>query len=296
MLLLTGVMLLAMAGSDCSRKSTVVSDEPVNANAASAESPFASITDADAALAEGNRLLDEDQTEQAILALKQAIKLNADLPEAHFKLGIAYSLLEMQMQQSGVVGDQPANSKNGKTKKNSEKAFERAVDAYKKWIAANPKDDVAEYNLGRTYAKLGLDDEAEKAFRQAVKLKPEDSEYQTELGAILIKLAKYHEAIDPLKEAVDLDEQNVRAQDLLDDAEAGRQRLDYVSPKKDANQAVGNKASNSNANTADNANVVTHTNSNSGPKPPPANITPKLPDPKDKKPNPPPERPRKVDE
>ena len=108
-----------------------------------------------------------------------------------------------------------------------------------------------------------------RAFRQAVKLKPDDTEYQTELGAILIKLAKYHEAIDPLKKAVDLDETNVRAQELLDDAEAGRQRLDYVAPKSNSN------LSNANANANANANMSANSNSNSAPKTPEANTKPK---------------------
>ncbi len=282
-LFLIVVMSLVAAGFGCSKQiANVANVEPVNANVAT-ESQFASITDANVALAEGNRLLDEDQTETAIEALHQAIKLNPDLAEAHFKLGIAYSLLELQQLQTGVIGEQPSNSKDGKTKKNSERSFEHAVTSYKKWLAANPKDDVAQFNLGRTYAKLGQDDGAEDAFRAAVKLKADDSEYQTELGAILIKLAKYHEAIDPLKEAVKLDDQNVRAQDLLDDAEAGRQRLDYVSNKKDANQSIGNKASNSNSNSSSNSNVSVHTDSNAGPKPPAANIKPKDPDTRDRK-------------
>ena len=41
-------------------------DNTETANANTAENPFANITDANQALAEGNRLLDEDQTEMAI--------------------------------------------------------------------------------------------------------------------------------------------------------------------------------------------------------------------------------------
>src|SRR5437773_2676746 len=233
------LIVLALAAASCWRND--VNSNTENANVA--EDPFADITDADIALAEGNRLLDEDQVDMAVLAFKRAVKLDPDLAEAWFKMGIAYSLLELAAHQSGdmVIGEDTS-----KAKPDSQKAFERAVQAYKKWLDAKPNDDVAWFNLGRAYAKLLKDEEAEKAFRQAVKLKPNDPDYLTELGGILIRLAKYHEAIDPLKKAVDIDPNNIRAQELLDDAEAGRQRLDYVAPN---NTNKANSNANSNANT-----------------------------------------------
>ena len=47
---------------------------------------------------DGRRL--GELTDMAIEAYKQAVKLDPDFAEAHFKLGIAYSLLEMQIQRS----------------------------------------------------------------------------------------------------------------------------------------------------------------------------------------------------
>ncbi len=249
---------LMSACSSCSRNAT----NSTEANANVAESPFAHITDAKAALAEGTRLLDENDTQMAIAAFKRAVELDPDLADGWFQLGIAYSLLEMQMARSGEVMETTTNTKAGRVKTNSEKAFAKAVEAYKKLLKANPDDDAALFNLGRTYAKLNKDDAAEEAFRQAEKLKPDDTEYQTELGAVLIKLARYSEAIDPLKKAVALDETNTRALELLEDAEAGRQRLSYVAPKN---------TNTANANTNSNANTSTGSNSNSTPKP--ANTT-----------------------
>jgi tetratricopeptide (TPR) repeat protein len=244
-----------------------------NANAAG--DAFANITDPHQALSEGNRLLDEDQIDLAIGAFQRAVELDPDLAEAWFKMGIAYALLEMQAQQTGetVIGDTES-----KAKPNSQKAFEKAVIAYKKWLDANPNDDVAWFNLGRTYAKLLKDEEAEKAFERAVKLKPDDVDYLTELGGILIRLAKYHEALDPLKKAVELDEANIRAQEFLEDAEAGRQRLDYVAPKNTntSNSNAANSSANMNANSASNSaprnsNASRRPESNTKNPPPPAN-------------------------
>lgn len=252
-LVVVSFTLVALVYSGCSGSGSDTSDS-ANANTVAEVSTF---TDAKAALAEGIRLFDENQIEAAIQVLKQAVTLDPDLAEAHFNLGVAYALLEMQMAQTGAVS-QPALDADGKktNKTNSELAFEKAVDAYKKLLEKNPDDDVAHYYLGRTYSKLLKDEQAEEEFRQAVKLKPDDTEYQTELGAVLIKLANYRQAIGPLKRAIELDETNDRAIALLEDAEAGRQRVDYVSAKSNSNQA--------NANTA-NTNTEANLTSNSTP-------------------------------
>lgn len=278
--LLTIYLAFALFATGCSQQPDAEVQQPPAEEIAV---PLESITDAMIALEEGKRLLDENQTARAIEYLEHAATLNPALAEAHFQLGIAYALLELQNQQDGVVVEpEPANSKEKETKSRSEKAFELAVEAYEKWIDANPKDDVAYYNLGRTYSKLMKDEEAEKAFEQAVKIKPEDTEYQTELGAIRIKLARYHEAIGPLKKAIELDAENVRAEELLEDAQAGRQRIDYVS-KPEANKPASNKVANSNSE-ADSS-----SNTNSAQRPANANTKPR-PDPT-RKPSPTANRP-----
>ena len=148
------------------------SNKPANADAnanaeAAKESPFANITDPNAALAEGNRLFDDNQTDLAIEAYKQAVKLDPDLAEAHFKLGVAYALIEAENHQAGVDDTPNAETddkKSGPAKPNSQKEFEKAVTAYKKLLDADPKNDEAQFNLGRAYNKLNKDDDAEDAF------------------------------------------------------------------------------------------------------------------------------------
>lgn len=217
-------------------------------------------TSAADALAVGTRLFDQGETEKAIEVLLEAVKMDPDLAEAYFKLGIAYSLVEMQDTSVETEETPQATSKKpAERKKNSEKAFESAVDGYKKIIANNKEDDAAYFYMGLAYNKLNEDEDAAKALREAVKLKPENAEYQTELGAIYIKLAKYHEAVAALKKAVELDPENIDAQEMLEKAEAGRRRIEFTPPKKDekddkpavssntdSNSAAGNMRSNSN--------------------------------------------------
>ena len=237
-----GALLFLMNG--CGGKPVT---DTANANVNKVElRSFADINDPAAALAEGNRLLDENDTDNAIAAYKRAVELDPDLGEAYFKLGVAYALLEIEAKHNGtserLPGD-PIPKDEAKEKPDSVKMFEKAVEVYKKHIDRSPEDAAAYFTLGRAYNKLNKDKEAEEALEKAVKIDPEDSDYQTELGAIRIKLAKYHEAIAALKKAVSLDGENVEAAELLEDAEAGAKRVDYVS-KPEANK--GNPSGNAN--------------------------------------------------
>lgn len=201
----------------------------------------AEITDASTALAEGNRLFDIGETEAAIAAYQKAVELDPATAEAYFKMGIAFALIERRDSQNieETPTPLPGEEKPEKVKPNSEKAFEKAIDAYKKLIEADPKNDVAHFNLGRAHAKLNDDQEAARALRQATRLQPDYTEYQTELGVMLIRLAKYDEAVGTLKKAVELDPTNSQAEELLERAEAGRKRINFTTlprdPRKDAN-------------------------------------------------------------
>jgi tetratricopeptide (TPR) repeat protein len=242
--LLTIAFLSLLVSAGCS--GGAVSDANQNANTAS---ELSEANDAELALAAGNNFLDTGEIDKAIDSLSEAVKLNPDLAEAWFKLGIAYALAEKRDETLETTADENTTDPKKPAKANSEKAFEKAVVAYKKLINANGDDDVAYFNLGRAYNKLNDDEDAAKALRQAVKLRPDDTEYQTELGAILIKLAQYHDAIAPLKKALELDPENIRAQELLEDAEAGRSRVNYASTPKDDKKKPGDN-SNTNSNTA----------------------------------------------
>lgn len=261
-----------LVSASCSWRSA--SDE-ANQNA-NTGTDLSQVSDADRALAEGNTFLDTGETDKAIDALSRAVKLNPDLAEAWFKLGIAYGLAEKRDETLETTENTNSSESDKKpTKTNSEKAFEKAVAAYKKLINSNGNDDVAYFNLGRAYNKLNEDEDAAKALKQAVKLKPDDTEYQTELGAILIKLAQYHEAIPPLKKALELDPENIRAQELLEDAQAGRSRVNYSSTPKEDKKKDDN--SNTNSNTSGPAGNI--------------KVPPPTPDPASVRPRPSPSRP-----
>lgn len=200
-------------------------------------------TDASEAAAIGDKYLDAVETEKAINAFNQAVKLDPDFGDAYFKLGIAYSLREKETAdevKTDVEATPTPKPSSKKAKKDAppvpttdaEKAFDKAAKAYEKNLKKNPKDDLALYNLGRAYNKLNRDKESEKALRQAVKLQPENSEYLMEFGSILMKLAQYDEAVTVLTKADKLDEGNLQLEDLLEKAEAGKKRINFgIKPK-----------------------------------------------------------------
>ncbi len=199
------------------------------------EEKVTKFSDATVALKKGDEYLDAGSTKNAIDAFRQSTELDPDLAEAHFKLGVAYALSESEEESKAAnvsVSEDKTEKKGRLKKKNSEKAFENAVKAYKKFIRKNPKNHEGYYNLGRAYNKLYDDQEAQKALQRAVNLNGEDSLYRTELGAVLIKLAKYPSAIRELKKAVELDEDNFRAEDLLVKARAGQKRTGFKTKDK----------------------------------------------------------------
>lgn len=247
-----------------------------NANVGAEPTPMANAadyTDANLALADGIRQLENGDTEKAIELLNRAVEINPDLAEAYFRLGIAHSLVEFRDQMAAEdrvePTETPANSKEKPAKPQSVLAFEKAAEAYKKLIDANGEDHNAYYNLGRSYNKLNEDEDAARALRQAVKLNPEDTEYQKELGAVLIKLAKYSEAVAALKKSVDIDPDNIEALELLEKAEAGQKRVSFtVMPGDDKRNANSN--ANAAANTAAGSNTKPPANTAKPPEPRPS--------------------------
>ena len=239
LLVTAGILIMLLLASCSSRPAP---DAAANQDTNTATINPSEINDANLALAEGNKFLDTGETDKAIDAFDRAVKLNPDLAEAWFKLGIAFALAEKRDESlEKTETEEPAANKKA-AKPNSVKAFEKAVAAYKKIIKANEEDHAAYFNLGRAYNKLNEDEDAAKALKEAVKINPEDTEYQTELGAILIKLAQYHDAIAPLKKALEIDPDNIRAQELLEDAEAGRSRVNYASTPKEEKKRSGDSS------------------------------------------------------
>jgi tetratricopeptide (TPR) repeat protein len=250
------VMLLLLAGQvACSRKKTVVAN--ANAPVESNHSTELDRSQARVLVDEGKELYRTDQDEKAVETFQQAIKLDPELAEAYFRLGLALD----------AVGKEQEAEDN----------YKKATEKYKKYLADNSKDADAHYNLGQAYAGLHLYTEAVREYRQATRLKEDDADMFYDLGTALTKLAQYDEAASAFSKSLEIDPENYRAQDALEEAREGMQRIkagkkhqedlfkkQQKDEEKNANgeSQQGNTSSNSSK-----ANSNSKSNSNSKPKP-----------------------------
>jgi tetratricopeptide (TPR) repeat protein len=200
LIVLIVISVLGFGQAACSRK------KQVDANTtASAEGNRVIAEEARVSLQQGKELYRADDDEKAIEAFQAAIKLDPELAEAYFRLGLAHDAVGME--------------------KEAEDAYQKAVQKYKKHLEANSKDAEGHYNLGQTYAGLHLYTEAVKEYRQATHLKDDDADMFYDLGTALMKLARYDEAAAAFSQSLEIDPENYRAEDALEEAREGVQRI-----------------------------------------------------------------------
>jgi tetratricopeptide (TPR) repeat protein len=188
----------------CKRNKTVnqsQSGTPVSG----ADGVAGSAAEARASLEKGKELYRNDEDSKAAEAFQEAIKLDPNLAEAHFRLGLSYEALQKAEE--------------------AEAAYKKAVDVYKVYLTDNPKDAEAHYNLGQTYAALHLYSDAVREYRQATRLKEDDSDVYCDLGMALTRLAQYDEAAGAFTKSLEIDPENYRAQDGLEEAREGVSRI-----------------------------------------------------------------------
>lgn len=236
------VLSLFVILTACNRKKAPQAETNVSSDVAS--SVDANRTEARTLLAKGRELYRNDEDTQALEMFQQAVKLDPEFAEAHFRVGLTHDALGQE--QEAVA------------------AYRKAVETYKKYLAVdeNEKDAEAHYNLGQTYSGLHLYTEAVREYRQATELKPEDAAIYYDLGLALMRLAQYDQAAAAFSKSLELDPENYRAEDSLAEAKEGVTRIrtgkkhqeDLLRKKKDAElkkqEEEGNPPAPKNVNTS----------------------------------------------
>lgn len=201
--LLIVIFSLMLGQAACSRRKSA--DPNANASAAGTNLSEGDRSRAMVYVDRGRELYRDDQDEKALEAFQQAIQIDPDLAEAHFRLGLTFDALGQ--------------------KQEAEAAYKKAIEKYKKHLQENSDDAEAHYNLGQTYAALSLYNEAVSEYRQATRLKSDDADIYYDLGEALTKLARYDEAAAAFSKSLEIDPENYRAEDALDVAREGVKRI-----------------------------------------------------------------------
>ena len=201
--LLILISLLLFGQAACSRKQS--SDANVDGASAGREVSADDRSQALLHLQRGKELYHDDLDEKALEAFKQALQIDPELAEAHFRLGLTHDALGQSQE--------------------AQEAYKTAIEKYKKQLAKNDDDAEAHYNLGQAYAGRSLYSEAVTEYRKATKLKSDDTDIYYDLGEALSKLARYDEAVAAFSKALEIDPENYRAEDSLEEAREGVQRI-----------------------------------------------------------------------
>jgi tetratricopeptide (TPR) repeat protein len=120
--------------------------------------------------------------DQAKAAVKEAEKLDSQLPEVQLAIG-------------------NVNRRTG--------AYPAAVSAFQRVLELDPQSVDAYQGLGRTYDALGRTAEAEQSFRHAIEIRPACWSCYNVLGVFLNKHARYGEAADAWRKVTELTPDNV---------------------------------------------------------------------------------------
>ena len=204
-IIILGVLSLSVAQIACFRKPAPKTEANVSSEIVG--SVEANRAEARTLLEKGRELYRNDEDIQALEMFQQAVKLDPEFAEAHFRLGLTHDALGQQQE--------------------AETAYRKAVETYKKYLAVdeNEKDAEAHYNLGQTYSGLHLYSEAVREYREATELKPDDAAIYYDLGLALMRLAQYDQAAAAFSKSLELDPQNYRAEDSLAEAKEGVTRI-----------------------------------------------------------------------
>jgi tetratricopeptide (TPR) repeat protein len=120
--------------------------------------------------------LAKDSDVDTIEALKQAVKMNPDDAEAHYKLGTTYGNLGM---------------------------YKEANDAYKQTIRINPDSAEAYSGIGAVFITSSMYKEAIDAFNQAIRINPDFAEAHYNLACSYSLLGSINKALESLGKAID---------------------------------------------------------------------------------------------
>jgi tetratricopeptide (TPR) repeat protein len=140
---------------------------------------------------------------------KEAIKINPNLAEVHYNLGVLLERLkrydEAEKEYREVIRinlNYMAAHYNLGNLLADLKRYDEAEKEYRETIRISPDFVQAHYNLGNLFRDLKRFDKAEKEFKEAIRINPDHAEAHNNLGNLLKDLKRYDEAEKEYREAI----------------------------------------------------------------------------------------------
>jgi len=156
--------------------------------------------------------LELNQPEAAVASLSEALKLKPDDVKTNFSLADAYTraknLDKAEATYKMLVGLNPegATTYYGKIIQMYDEAgqYDKAIEAARKIIEMNPKNELALFNLGIMCLKLQRTDDAVQAFRDALALKPDYASAQYNIGYSYSLAKRWKESVEGFQKYTEL--------------------------------------------------------------------------------------------
>ena len=156
--------------------------------------------------------LELNQPEAAVASLSEALKLQPDDVKTNFSLADAYTraknLDKAEATYKMLVGLNPegATTYYGKIIQMYDEAgqYDKAIEAARKIIEMNPKNELALFNLGIMCLKLQRTDDAVQAFRDALALKPDYASAQYNIGYSYSLAKRWKESVEGFQKYTEL--------------------------------------------------------------------------------------------